>query len=261
MAHSSRTLASPTFQLQIREPPKIPISHSRYNTLRGNAVHIVPVAVALYLIIINLSGCYVGEHLGRVSNDEASDSVLLAFIQVFAKAEEWKQFTTHFWLNGTTEDFWPARLSTRQLAPNKQCRAGEPGSVCVSTGLPMLATYLAYSKNDDGGFAIYTPEQNFPRRIEGAPEVEGINAEALALVMTNLWRDPHWYPSKGKPSGQQTGTVEAEASAFRTAGGEFRQNRAGWKPPRAIPPVSTLAIRPTRSTRMGPLIRLQLQEH
>ncbi|KAL8710251.1 MAG: hypothetical protein Q9220_005182 [cf. Caloplaca sp. 1 TL-2023] len=88
----------------------------------------------------------------------------------------------------------------------------------------MLATYFAYSKNDAGGFAIYTPEQNYPRRIEGAPRVEGVNAEAwsfaphasTALVMTNLWFDRHWYPRDDKPTGQLTGDVEAEAVAVRT---------------------------------------------
>ena len=88
-------------------------------------------------------------------------------------------------------------LTGKHHAPNKQCKAGKPSGVCVSASLPMLATYLAYSKNDDGGFTMTTPEENFPRQIKGAPRVEGVNAEAwsfapdtpTSLVMTNIFSD------------------------------------------------------------------------
>ena len=88
----------------------------------------------------------------------------------------------------------------------------------------MLGTYLAYSKNDNGGFEILTPEQNFPRRIEGAPRVEDVTAEAwtfapnapTSLVLTNLWKDPHWGSEKGRPTGKLSGEAEAEAVAVRT---------------------------------------------
>ena len=88
----------------------------------------------------------------------------------------------------------------------------------------MLGTYLAYSKNDDGGFAILTPEQNYPRQIEGAPRVEDVTAEAwtfaphapTSLVLTNLWKDPHWGSEKGRPTGKLSGEAEAQAVAVRT---------------------------------------------
>ncbi|KAL8692015.1 MAG: hypothetical protein Q9218_002869 [Villophora microphyllina] len=136
----------------------------------------------------------------------------------------WPQFSTRIWLNGTTNDFWPATLTVKHANPNEQRHAGRPGSDTISAGLPELAMYLAYSKNDDGGFAITTPEQSFPRRVEGAPKVEGVNAEAwsfaphapTSLLMTNLWHDPHWYPAKGKPTGRLSAELEAEAAAVRT---------------------------------------------
>ncbi|KAL8686910.1 MAG: hypothetical protein Q9224_005305 [Gallowayella concinna] len=158
-------------------------------------------------------------------SDDASDGIVLAFIQVFAKIHVWQQYTTRVSLNGTTDDFWPTILTKKHAGLVKRHNAGRPGQNIVSTGLPSLAMYLAYSKNEKGGFAIDTPEKNFPRRIEGAPRVKDVNAEAwsfaphapTALVMTNLWDDPHWYPEPGKPTGRLTGELEnAEAAAVRT---------------------------------------------
>ncbi|KAL8745050.1 MAG: hypothetical protein Q9190_002778 [Brigantiaea leucoxantha] len=88
----------------------------------------------------------------------------------------------------------------------------------------MLATYYTYSKNDNGGFVISTPEQSFPRHIEGAPRIQNVNAEAWAfaphapasLVLTNMWSDPHWHPTKGKPTGSKLGEADVEAAAVRT---------------------------------------------
>ncbi|KAL8835860.1 MAG: hypothetical protein Q9170_003154 [Blastenia crenularia] len=232
MAHAVRNLAFGPFRFACRvfhtrkvEPTRIiPVTKSRRTFLSHSSIHLVPAIVALYLIIINLSGRYIGRHL---VGDGNSDGIVLALIQVAAKIQIWQRFATQVWLNGTNDDFWPGRLTERHLAPMRPCvtgsAAGKPGGVCVSTGLPMLATYLAYSKNDDGGFAIYTPEQNYPRRIEGAPRVANVNAEAwsfaphapTSLVLTNLWADPHWYPVEGS-AGKLSGSLEAEAAAVRT---------------------------------------------
>lgn len=79
----------------------------------------------------------------------------------------WQQFTTRVSLNGTVNDFWPATLTKNHTGLDKRRRAGEPGQNVVSAELPELAKYLAYSKNDKGGFAIDTPEKFFQRELKG----------------------------------------------------------------------------------------------
>ncbi|KAL8799854.1 MAG: hypothetical protein Q9182_005603 [Xanthomendoza sp. 2 TL-2023] len=212
------------FGFQGREAPKIAITRSRWTLLVHGSVHTVPAAVALCLIIINLKGCYWGKHLGGAGADFARDGIFLAFIQVLAKIQVWQQFTTHVSLNGTENDFWPATLTKKHAGLDQRDKSGQPGQNVVSAGLPALATYFAYNKNGKGGFAIDTPEIEYPRRIEGAPRVKGVNAEAwsfaphtpTSLVMNNLWYDPHWYPKLGKPTGELSGELEAEAAAVRT---------------------------------------------
>ena len=70
---------------------------------------------------------------------------------------------------------------------------------------------------------ISTPEENFPRNIEGAPRIPGVNAEAwtfaphapASLLLTNLWKDPHWNP-KDKSTATKSGEADVEAAAVRT---------------------------------------------
>ena len=74
-------------RLEIEEPIKTPIIESKWTALGYASIHIPPATVALYLIIINLSGHYIGEHLGNADNDGSSDGIILAFIQIFAKVQ------------------------------------------------------------------------------------------------------------------------------------------------------------------------------
>lgn len=74
-----------TLGLKARENIKIPVINARRHLLGYHLIHAVPTSVALYLISINLRGYYIGAHLGSGSSSDANDSVILAFIQVFAK--------------------------------------------------------------------------------------------------------------------------------------------------------------------------------
>lgn len=67
------------FGTQVSEDVKVPVSRARRDLYVCHSVHIIPVAIALYLIIINLQGRYIGAHLGG-SGSESTDSVVLAFI-------------------------------------------------------------------------------------------------------------------------------------------------------------------------------------
>lgn len=81
------TLARLLFRLvgiQVSEDVKIPVTKECWPLIIHHSIHVLPVAVAVSLISINLSGRYIGAHLGRGSV-APNDSVLLAFIQVFAK--------------------------------------------------------------------------------------------------------------------------------------------------------------------------------
>ena len=69
------------------EKPKIAISDSVWVALSRCSIHLLPVAVSIYLITLNLNGRYVGRHLPW-SEDDHGDSVALAFIQIAAKIQE-----------------------------------------------------------------------------------------------------------------------------------------------------------------------------
>ena len=73
-------------RLKREEPIKVPITNSKWTALGYTFIHIPPATVTLYLIVINLSGHYIGEHLGN-TNHGASDGIILALIQVFAKIQ------------------------------------------------------------------------------------------------------------------------------------------------------------------------------
>ena len=75
------------FRLPANETANVPITRSPWNILTRCLIHIVPAAVGLYLITINLSGRYIGEHLGNGDSIKNNDGVILAFIQVAAKIQ------------------------------------------------------------------------------------------------------------------------------------------------------------------------------
>ena len=87
----------------------------------------------------------------------------------------------------------------------------------------MLSTYYTYSKNNNGGFMLFTPEVNFPRQIEGAPRLSNVNAEAwtfaphaaTAMVLTHLWGDSRWV-FRSKMEGTKKAQVYGDAAAVRT---------------------------------------------
>ncbi|KAL9588154.1 MAG: hypothetical protein Q9203_003026 [Teloschistes exilis] len=145
-------------------------------------------------------------------------------ILMLPRINNWEQFSTHVWLNGTKDDFWPAHLTKSHLGPKKKCIAGRPGGLCISAGLPMLSTYYAYSKNERASFDISTPEQSFRRHIEGTPRTPNVTAEAwtfaphapASLVLTNMFADPQWPTARSNSTGTKSGEVEAEAAAVRT---------------------------------------------
>ena len=71
--------------LQVSEGVKAPVTNARRHLFAYHFVHALPTAVAVYLISINLSGRYIGAHLGHGSGSDVTDSIVLAFIQVLAK--------------------------------------------------------------------------------------------------------------------------------------------------------------------------------
>ena len=73
--------------LKTSEPRKVPITASRWKALGYDSIHILPATVALYLMVVNLSGYYIGEHLVKNDLDGLYDGIVLAIIQVFAKIQ------------------------------------------------------------------------------------------------------------------------------------------------------------------------------
>jgi hypothetical protein len=67
------------------EPRHIVLSRSVWVALSRCFIHTLPVLVSLFLVIINLRGLYIGEHLLGVHSSNEADSVVLALIQVAAK--------------------------------------------------------------------------------------------------------------------------------------------------------------------------------
>ncbi|KAL9611669.1 MAG: hypothetical protein Q9167_003698 [Letrouitia subvulpina] len=297
------------------EQPKIAISDSLCVTFSRCSIHLLPVAVSIYLITLNLKGHYVGRHLPW-SKDDSGDSVALAFIQIAAKIQEllaiasiavtilhtttdaltnehglplglstsgfsfarvsyfwspafwggtfrmckspnrrliviyaltvlggivgltvgpasailmlprtapWQQFSTTFWMNGTADDFWPNVLRAEHLGESGSCSEGFVPGICAQWGLPLLLTYDFYSRNNDGGFQIFTPDSNFPRIIDGTPKVKDISAEswtiaphvATSRALTHLWASPQWI-AKGNLTGIQSGQASSGAAIVRT---------------------------------------------
>lgn len=73
--------------LETGEPIEVLTTESIWTALGYASIHIPPATVALYLIVINLSYHYTGEYLGNADHKETGHGIILAFIQIFAKAE------------------------------------------------------------------------------------------------------------------------------------------------------------------------------
>ncbi|KAL8831134.1 MAG: hypothetical protein Q9191_001028 [Dirinaria sp. TL-2023a] len=69
------------------EQAEIAISDSIWIIISHGTIHLLPVAVSIYLITLNLKGHYIGQHLPW-SKDDYGDNVALAFIQIAAKVQE-----------------------------------------------------------------------------------------------------------------------------------------------------------------------------
>ena len=296
------------------ENPKIAINDSILVTGSHCAVHLLPVAVSIYLITLNLKGHYIGQHLPW-SKDDHGDSVALAFIQIAAKIQEllvtasiaviilhttidalvenhglplglctsgfsfarisyfwspafwggtfrlckspnqrlilllaltvvggfialtvgpagatlmlprtttWQQFSTTFWLNGTVDDLWPNVLRVEHLG-DPSCSQGFVLGNCAQAGLPPLLSYDEYSQIASNGFQIVTPDSNFPRIIDGTPQVSNISAEswtvaphvATSHALSRLWSDPQWATPRNM-TGIQSGQALSGAAVVRT---------------------------------------------
>ena len=74
-------------RLSHSEQAKIAISDSVWVAFSRCSIHLLPVAVSIYLITLNLKGYYIGQHLPW-SKTTYGDSVALAFIQIAAKIQE-----------------------------------------------------------------------------------------------------------------------------------------------------------------------------
>ena len=74
-------------RLNHSEQAKITISDSVWVAFSRCSIHLLPVAVSIYLITLNLKGQYIGQHLPW-SKSDYGDSVALAFIQIAAKIQE-----------------------------------------------------------------------------------------------------------------------------------------------------------------------------
>lgn len=71
--------------LMLLEWKKVPLLNSRRSAALHCFIHALPVAVSVYLIVTNLNGHYIGEHLGGTHGSDHGDSIALAFIQIAAK--------------------------------------------------------------------------------------------------------------------------------------------------------------------------------
>ena len=94
----------------------------------------------------------------------------------------WQQSTTTYGINGIADDFWPTVLRAEHFGEPEWCRQGFVSGNCAQQGLPLLLNYDFYSRNDDGGFQIFTPDSTFPRIIDGTPKVKDISAESWTIA-------------------------------------------------------------------------------
>ena len=71
--------------LSRKDPRQIVVTRSFLFALGRCFIHIIPLTISLFLIVINLRGYYIGQHLLGISSSNKADSVVLALIQVAAK--------------------------------------------------------------------------------------------------------------------------------------------------------------------------------
>ena len=94
---------------------------------------------------------------------------------------------------------------------------------CVAKGLAYIESYYAYFRAQNG-YEIFTPESQFPRILQAIPRQPDLSAEAwsyaphaaTSLVKSDLWYDPHWYPTHLRPKGVPTAETSSQGSAVRT---------------------------------------------
>lgn len=94
---------------------------------------------------------------------------------------------------------------------------------CVAKGLAYIESYYAYFRAQNG-YEIFTPESQFPRILQARPRQTDLSAEAwsyaphaaTSLVKSDLWYDPHWYPTHLRPQGIPTAETSSQGSAVRT---------------------------------------------
>ena len=87
-----------------------------------------------------------------------------------------------------------------------------------------MESYYEYFRGGGSGYEIFTPETQFPRILQAIPSQTNLSAEAwsyaphaaTSLMKTDLWLDPHWYPTYLRPQGVRTAETSSQGSAVRT---------------------------------------------
>lgn len=155
-----------------------------------------------------------------------------SFIMIWIQAnpcafssQDWHEFTTDFWLNGTADVFWPSVLTSDHVGGTRCLSAKGLQTIdCVAQGVATLENFYNYHRNQ-GSYEISTQESQFPRTLQGTPRSPGLSAEAwslaphaaTSLLKQHLWYDPHWYPAdKTRPTGIRYGETWSQAAAVRT---------------------------------------------
>ena len=91
-------------------------------------------------------------------------------VLMLPRTAAWQQFATTFWMNGTTDDFWPNVLPAHHLGEPRSCSEGFVPGNCAQSSLPLLLTCDFYGRHKDGAFQIFTLDSNFPPIIDGTPK-------------------------------------------------------------------------------------------
>lgn len=102
--------------------------------------------------------------------------------QIDRSTQNWHDFTTTFWLNGTPDVYWPTKLTSAHVG-GPQCRGvlGLTTIQCVAKGLADLENYFEYFPADTA-YEITTPESEFPRILEAVPRYPEMSAEAWSVA-------------------------------------------------------------------------------
>ena len=148
---------------------------------------------------------------------------LLANPNLFA-VQNWPDFTTEFWLNGTADVYWPSILTSDHLGgPRCSSARGLDTIGCVAKGVSSLENFYNYYRSL-GNYEIATQESQFPRTLQAVPRKAGLSAEAwsvaphaaTSLLKQDLWYDPHWYSTHSQPMGIRYAETYSQAAAVRT---------------------------------------------